>query len=278
MERKKLTEPDYDFVLEHMDGKDVEHKIFFESDMLILKATAGEATILINAEEHQFKSGTNFLLLDGIMLKVVTCSTDFSIEILRFSPNFMNEIYSQIDSKVFDVIAFSAPDLYDEKAMDITGLIFQQLCTLHMNKTHAFKDKMAVNCILNFIYEIYEQTHIYKEHRTKVAKNRKEYFMDNFYTLCLEKHSEHRNIEYYAENLHITPRYLYKICKESIQMTPKECIDYITSGSAKRMLLTTNLTTQQIALELNFPDQATFGQYFKRNVGMSPSEFRNRYK
>jgi len=63
-----------------------------------------------------------------------------------------------------------------------------------------------------------------------------------------------------------------------MQMTPKESIDYFVTGTAKRLLLSEDLNNQQIADKLNFPDQSTFGQFFKRNVGMSPSEFRKKYK
>ena len=88
----------------------------------------------------------------------------------------------------------------------------------------------------------------------------------------------HRDIKYYADKLNITSRYLYKICKETTGLTPKQMIDYTIVGKAKKLLLTTEMANQQISGELLFPDQATFGQYFKRNVGMSPLEFRKKYK
>ena len=34
-------------------------------------------------------------------------------------------------------------------------------------------------------------------------------------------------------------------------------------------------TIQQIADELNFPSQSFFGKYFKKNIGVSPKEYRN---
>ncbi|MEG2179117.1 MAG: helix-turn-helix domain-containing protein, partial [Bacteroidales bacterium] len=110
------------------------------------------------------------------------------------------------------------------------------------------------------------------------ASGYRHYIIDSFFALCAVNHSQYRNIEYYAGKLNISSRYLYKITKELVQSTPKQIIDYYVSGSAKKWLLTTILTNQQIADKLNFPDQATFGQFFKRNVGMSPSEFRNKYR
>lgn len=110
------------------------------------------------------------------------------------------------------------------------------------------------------------------------VSNYKNQHIDNFFSLCATEHIKHRNIEYYTGKLCISSRYLYKITKEVCKVTPKQIIDYYVSGTAKKKLLTTILTNLQIADELNFPDQATFGQFFKRNVGMSPSKFRNKYK
>ena len=40
------------------------------------------------------------------------------------------------------------------------------------------------------------------------------------------------------------------------------------------LLRTTNLTMQEIALRLDFPDQSFFSRYFKKNTGMTPAEYR----
>lgn len=98
------------------------------------------------------------------------------------------------------------------------------------------------------------------------------------FDLCAGDAESHRDIGYYAEKMHISPRYLHRICKQSMGYTPKAVIDYVIVGKAKKMLLATGLTVQEIAGRLCFPDQATFGQYFKRNIGMFPTEFRRRYR
>ncbi|KAA6314445.1 hypothetical protein EZS27_034938 [termite gut metagenome] len=43
---------------------------------------------------------------------------------------------------------------------------------------------------------------------------------------------------------------------------------------AKALLKSTNMTIQQISDELNFPSQSFFGKYFKRQVGVSPKEYK----
>ena len=57
--------------------------------------------------------------------------------------------------------------------------------------------------------------------------------------------------------------------------TAVEWIERYVVLEAKVMLKASNLNIQQISDELNFPSQSFFGKYFKKNVGMSPKEFRN---
>ena len=43
---------------------------------------------------------------------------------------------------------------------------------------------------------------------------------------------------------------------------------------AKTLLKYSNMSVQEIAYYLNFPNQSFFGSYFKRNTGMSPSQYK----
>ncbi len=219
-----------------------------------------------------------YVMSGGVMLKFLECSDDFSITTLRFSSNFFNEIYPTLDGRVIEVMPLSAPDLYTKEGVELLDLIFRQLCCLHERQEYSYKNKILIHLVISYIFEIYEQTHRHIKNRMSFPLDHKSLLLDKFYCLCCEEHLYHRNIEYYAEKLNITSRYLYKLCQESFHMTPKQCIDYIISGNAKKMLLSTELSTQQIANELNFSDQSAFGQFFKRNVGMSPTDFRNKFK
>lgn len=278
MTQKKVAEPDYDFRMETQHGSNLIDKVFLSNEVLILKCTDGVALIAINSEEHEFAMDTNFLLAEGMIFKVLECSSNFTVTILRFSLHFFNAIYPMLPDKTAEVMIYSAPDLYGKEEMMMSDLIFKQLSVLYHAKEHAWRHKIAVNLMINYILEIYEQTYKYVKDRVHKEAAHRTFLIDRFYRLCIDEHTRHRSIEYYAGRLNISSRYLYKICKDSVQMTPKQCLDYMVAGTAKRLLLTTTLTNQQISHELNFPDQTTFGQFFKRNVGMSPSEFRNKFR
>lgn len=56
-------------------------------------------------------------------------------------------------------------------------------------------------------------------------------------------------------------------------MNPCRIDDFVIL-EAKTLLKYSNMSVQEIAYRLNFPNQSFFGSYFKRNTGMSPSQFK----
>lgn len=55
----------------------------------------------------------------------------------------------------------------------------------------------------------------------------------------------------------------------------KEFIDRSVMLEIKMMLQSTDLSVQEIAYRLRFPDQSYLGRFFKKHAGESPTEYRN---
>lgn len=80
---------------------------------------------------------------------------------------------------------------------------------------------------------------------------------------------------FYAEKLHITPKYLSTVIKQNTGKSVNDWIDDYVILEAKALLKSSRMTIQQISDELNFVDQSAFGKYFKRIEGMSPKDYKN---
>ena len=79
---------------------------------------------------------------------------------------------------------------------------------------------------------------------------------------------------YYARQLCITPKYLTTLIKRISGKSVSEWIDSYVILEARTLLKYSNMSVQEIAYYLNFPNQSFFGSYFKRNTGMSPSQYK----
>ncbi|MGV6862471.1 MAG: helix-turn-helix domain-containing protein [Putridiphycobacter sp.] len=77
----------------------------------------------------------------------------------------------------------------------------------------------------------------------------------------------------YAKKLNISPDHLNKVVKSKTGKTAKEHIQQRLVIEAKRLLYFTDLSHKEIAFELGFSEPAHFSSFFKKNVGISPSDF-----
>jgi len=98
---------------------------------------------------------------------------------------------------------------------------------------------------------------------------------EQFVAMVARHHVEHRDLEYYARRMGVTPKYLSAAIKESSGKTAVEWISSYLLLEAKFYLKHTTMTIKQIAYDLNFDGQAEFYNYFRRKTGMSPTEYRN---
>ncbi|UNY98841.1 helix-turn-helix domain-containing protein [Zhouia spongiae] len=91
----------------------------------------------------------------------------------------------------------------------------------------------------------------------------------------LEKHFIHqRSASFYACALSMSTSSFSKKIKQQFEKTPTQLIQERVVLEAKKLLHLTHKTVKEIAAELNFDDEHYFSRYFKREVGLSPTQFR----
>ena len=107
------------------------------------------------------------------------------------------------------------------------------------------------------------------------AQNRKLTYVKNFLRLVRANHRRERAIGFYADKMFISPKYLSLIIKDATGRSAAEWIDQYVIQEAKNLLRYSGKNVQQIAYELNFSHQSSFGKYFKNLTGMSPTQVQN---
>jgi len=94
----------------------------------------------------------------------------------------------------------------------------------------------------------------------------------------LAKHSPGiRKVAGYASMLHTTPQNLNTICRKHSGQSAGELIQAQVLLEAKRYLLHTSNTVNEIAAILRFSDTSNFVKFFRRSEGTTPARFRQQY-
>ena len=100
---------------------------------------------------------------------------------------------------------------------------------------------------------------------------------NEFMRLVEQSDGRIRRVDDYASQLNVTPKYLSTLLKETMSRRPSEAIRFFTLKAIEHRLRYSDMTMQEIANDLNFPNASFFGKYFKEHAGMTPLEFRRKY-
>jgi AraC family transcriptional activator of pobA len=97
----------------------------------------------------------------------------------------------------------------------------------------------------------------------------------NLFRDLVEKHyREHLRLQDYASMMALSPAQLRAACVTATGFSPNKLIHARIIAEAKRSLIFSGMTIEQIAYWLDFSDPAYFTRFFRKEVGQSPNEFR----
>lgn len=84
---------------------------------------------------------------------------------------------------------------------------------------------------------------------------------------------QERSVQFYADKLHITPKYLSNITNIFTRLSSSVVIDHYVIYHIQETLFVNEFNIKKVSEMYHFPSQSFFGRYFKRITGMSPNAF-----
>lgn len=142
------------------------------------------------------------------------------------------------------------------------------------NESNSFADDLIKNYLNTFL--IYCKRYFNDDKKRKVFSNDSLIF--RFKQLVEENYLKIHTVSEYANLLNSSEKQLATATKKEIGESPKTLIDERIVLEAKRMVLHTNHSFQEIAFFLNFTDASHFAKFFKSKTTVSPSQFREEGK
>lgn len=240
--------------------------------------TEGETSVSFNLHEFKLKKDSIFIFTPKNVLQV-NSQQYFKADVIAISPDFMRRINIDIKNMMPLFLKFvenPALTLTPEESRSMRGMIAQIERETRGPETH-FSFDIVSGLIAATIYKVGDiMYHYLAEHpeRQNNSHNRAEEYFKQFTHLLGEHFREERSVGFYARQLCITPKYLTTLIKRISGQSVSEWIDNYVILEAKTLLKYSTMSIQEIAYYLNFPNQSFFGSYFKRNTGMSPSQYK----
>lgn len=248
----------------------------------------GEITVNYNQSSYKISSAgceQCFMLVDFIPFFIQDCSDRFRLEIVQVGQDCMGMVYPFLGTEVNSSIGYDSLVLsgdMDNGIAQMINLSFNELWSLTGNELCGMKEKQRLiihelaSCMILFYNSVLQtidsQRNLEKSTQSFRIMSQLEQLFRN------EESFRHRDAAYFAEKLNISTRYFYNVCMKETGMSSKDFINDVIIGEIKNRLLMTSLSFQQISQLFAFPDQTAFTQYFKRNTGMTPTDYCRRYK
>ncbi|WP_156307192.1 helix-turn-helix domain-containing protein [Sphingobacterium endophyticum] len=154
------------------------------------------------------------------------------------------------------------------------------------------QDDLELNNLLGLLYKEIYSDKPYKEYYESIFKTvmlkiikisdsnrslaRRQEIAISFKQLVHLHYSKEKSVSFYADKLLVSVNYLNRCVSSVFKKTSKQLILEVAIIHSQLLLLETNKSVASIAYELEFDDPSYFTRLFKKIVGISPSEYRNR--
>ena len=239
----------------------------------------GESDFSINLKHFKVRPNDLVIGSPGDLMQSTVNEGTYLSQTLMVSSNFLKEMYISLNS----FMPFFA-SRKEHPVFHLTDGEVQELKEYFLLILDAVKRKDDYFCIditkrLIAAY-MYKLGSIIYRHRPELQAEankpikREETLFKQFINLVSEHHRKERRVDFYAEQLFLSPKHFSTVIKKVSGKTAGQWIDEYVILEAKTLLKYSAMSIQEVAYYMNFPNPSFFGKYFKHHTGMSPSEYK----
>jgi len=268
-------------------------KVTTENHGLIVICTEGIAQFEYDGQEIKLHKNDLFLFWEHSIASNFMSSSDFNCRQIWFSRSQMWDINMYGVKSMSDLAHLKTHPLVHLTDNDVSLLdsYFQLICRRFSDHSPVIYQDISRSLVSTILLEILAMLRRDKtatnntitpksnqEDGTNTSSLHKQLMTEKFMILVEQSDGRIRKVEEFAKQLNTTPKYLSTLLKETIARRPSDIINLFTFKAIERRLRFTDMTMQEIANDLNFPNASFFGQYVKKQLGMTPLDYRRKYQ
>ena len=202
-------------------------------------------------------------------------ANSFQAEILKYNPSLLREASLQLEQTVYSSLR---EDRCRQDTPVVTNIINGMfgLLKVYFDQSECTCISQLVLCQLKaFFIGFHEYLQRNPQYRPDEVKSYRVRELFNRFMMLLEKdYKISRDVNYYAEQMNISSKYLTNIVNQVTGHTPKTIIDQYVILQLKMHLKRTTQSIKEMAWEFHFADVSFFCRYFKKHTGLTPQQIR----
>lgn len=244
---------------------------YIASNCIISLNHNGSAHFLYEMNPREFKKHDIAVLLPNHIINKGYCTDDYAVTLIIISQSFFEELINRESFKGYWKYKTKPNFHLNEDQYNKVNTILNTLRIICDSK-HPKRHETLAN-LLDILF--YALTRYRGEENIEKEESRSMHLFNSFYDLLINNYCCQHKIEWYAQKLCLTPKYLSAVIRVATGKSAAKWISEVLILHAKRLLSTRHdMTVQQIAYELGFKENATFCRFFKDQTGLRPSQYR----
>ena len=240
----------------------------------ILICRKGKARLQVNYKDWQLYDGAVITVFPNDVVKLRVEET-FQVEMLKYNPSLLREASLQLEQTVYSSLR---EDRCRQDTPVVTNIIngMFALLKVYFDQSECTCISQLVLCQLKaFFIGFHEYLQRNPQYRPDEVKSYRVRELFNRFMMLLEKdYKISRDVNYYAEKMNISSKYLTNIVNQVTGHTPKTIIDQYVILQLKMHLKRTTQSIKEMAWEFHFADVSFFCRYFKKHTGLTPQQIR----
>lgn len=230
----------------------------------------GSGKVLVNLIEYELVPNMLILVPGRSIIELRDYTADFNLQMMAIGDDL---ILPHGNEEFFGYFLNSRPTLSFHLSPDEVrqvDLFFTLIWDILQEPS--FREKAIGNLIKALLHQVESSYQTRQENKESKNTHQEEIFQ-RFIGLVNEYCKTERRVDYYANKLCLTPRYLNTVIRQISGQTVMDWIDQAIVLEAKVMLKHSNALIFEISDKLNFPNPSFFCKFFKKKVGMTPKTY-----
>lgn len=243
--------------------------------MIAVLCLKGKARLELDGETHIVEANDLLICHPNIIIEKSMASFDIEFRSIAMSPEYIRQL-SVIANNSWDVLKFleKSPVIHLRPEETEAFCQYYDLIRSRLTGEPKHHQKELTDALLQaFLYEFHDTMERFLKFNPPTYSSNERLFKE-FLQLVTSSYPKDRTVAGYADKLHVTPKYLSAICKETCGHTASELINEYVMKDVIYLLKKSEKSIKEIVNELDFPNLSFFGKYVKRYTGLSPKQYR----
>ena len=222
----------------------------------IVRVISGNISISVNMKSYNLNAGDALVVSSGTIVEITNHSDDGFVDLL----GFQNPVWEDGRKVLF-------------MGLECSSWLDAYFTLLYDSASVSPFNKKAVEYLIASLCSRASDACRRYETESSDKTDRQFALYEEFIDKLSEAKGKH-NVSHYAELLNISSNYLSRIVSMIGGGTAIDMINRSVILKAKVLLKNSDMTIENISEELNFPNSPYFCRFFKRETGMTPTEYK----